>query len=417
MQSAMVPGCALVLVSFALNACGSDHSSATDRSTTSGLSGASSSTSATSGDKATGSTVKVGVLVDAGGTAYSIPDGGQAAVAAADYANEYLNGLAGHRIDPVVCDTQTDPTVAANCANQFVQDGVVAVVTPTTGYAANAAPVISQAGIPWVVPEGASTQEYSLPNSFNLTGGLSGELGGTATYAKEHGITNVVALPLDAGTFVASVQAILAPDYKADGIALHVVPLPTDAPDYTPQITAALKFKPQAFLFLADTTTCTGALKAFVAVGASGRWWMNSNCTTPAAVTAVGAKYFANSVLFGLADSSGSDTDAVTYRKVMSQFAPKVSVNGDAEQGYQAMAALVRVVNASQSTGSQVTAGSVRAALNSSRNVTLPIGDGLAFTCDVTANPSVSKTRTCGEGTLAATLDSSAKISTYITLK
>src|ERR1700710_577358 len=51
------------------------------------------------GKKATGSPVKIALIVNSGGTAVNQPETGQAAVAAIKYANDNLGGMAGHVID------------------------------------------------------------------------------------------------------------------------------------------------------------------------------------------------------------------------------------------------------------------------------------------------------------------------------
>src|SRR5215218_9900739 len=77
---------------------------------------------------ATGTPIKIGLYNVEGGSAVSLPQVGDAAEAAVEYANAYLGGIGGHEIEVVRCGDKADGASAAACGNQFVQEGVVAVV-------------------------------------------------------------------------------------------------------------------------------------------------------------------------------------------------------------------------------------------------------------------------------------------------
>ena len=120
---------------------------------------------------ATGSVVKVGLYNVEGGSRVSLPQIGDAAVAAVDYANEYLGGLAGHEIEVVRCADKADGASAAACANTFVQEGVVAVVTGQPAVTDQLVPVIQGAGIPYVgsSPSGPADRSVTHPRSIMKT--------------------------------------------------------------------------------------------------------------------------------------------------------------------------------------------------------------------------------------------------------
>ena len=90
------------------------------------------------------------------------------------YANAYKGGLAGHTINLVICENQDTPAGGQACANQLVQDKVVAVVLPFTGQGATEVRMITK-GIPPIALSGALSQEakqrWAPPT---LTGGYPG---------------------------------------------------------------------------------------------------------------------------------------------------------------------------------------------------------------------------------------------------
>ena len=90
----------------------------------------------------------------------------------AELAADYINangGINGRPVEVDVCDEQFDPAVAATCARQAVEDGVVAVVGSFTYFAEAIVPVIAESDITWF---GAccpiSPSELSSPHSFPI---------------------------------------------------------------------------------------------------------------------------------------------------------------------------------------------------------------------------------------------------------
>ncbi|MET0199086.1 MAG: hypothetical protein ABW364_17785, partial [Rhodococcus fascians] len=81
---------------------------------------------------AAGEGVKIAVAwVD--GPAVAIPELGEAATAAVDYANECLGGIGGHEIEIVPCKIdETNPASATECANTAIEEGAVAMVVTIT---------------------------------------------------------------------------------------------------------------------------------------------------------------------------------------------------------------------------------------------------------------------------------------------
>ena len=86
----------------------------------------------------------------------------------ADYINA-RGGIAGHPLEVTVCDEQFDPAVAATCARQAVEEGMVSIVGSFTFFAESIVPVIAESDITWF---GAccpiTPSELTDPHSFNI---------------------------------------------------------------------------------------------------------------------------------------------------------------------------------------------------------------------------------------------------------
>ena len=100
------------------------------------------------GKKATGTPVKIGLINNEGSSPVAEPSTGDAAVAAADYANAELGGIGGHPIQVIRCAENEDVASATACANEMVQDNVAAVDIGTTGLGNTIVPIITKAGHP-----------------------------------------------------------------------------------------------------------------------------------------------------------------------------------------------------------------------------------------------------------------------------
>jgi branched-chain amino acid transport system substrate-binding protein len=382
-------------------ACGSSGSSGAGNSTNSTSSASASPSVASSlfpSNPATGSTVKIGLINPEGGSAISQPEDRQAAQAATDYVNANLGGIAGHKIELVVCKEQEDVATATACANQMVQDKVAAVVVTTTGQGQAMVPIITKAGIPYVTVSGASTAELTSPDAYSWTGGFPGTLITMAKYSASKGYKNVTAYVTDNAAAIEGAKALGVPSFKAAGITLKVIGIPLGTPDATSQVSAGLGSKPQAIVVIGDATVCTSVLGAVQTLQPTIDKEIIQPCLDPSTIKAVGSGMNGAKV-FTEGDTVSSNPSAQLFLQVMTKYAPGVSTQGYAITGYQG---LLGLVSATKGLDGAVTPASVNTAIKSATNVSLPAGDGLAFTCNGKAIPGL--TATCGAGGLVETV-------------
>ena len=196
-------------------ACSSSSSSTPSSAGASTAGGTASAAAATSaglsakylpGKKATGTPVKIGLINNEGSSPVAEPSTGDAAVAAADYANAELGGIGGHPIQVIRCAENEDVASSTACANEMVQDNVAAVDIGTTGLGNTIVPIITKAGIPYVSATGSSSDELTTPGTFMWTGGFPADLGGMAKLAGQHGYKKVTAFVIDAPSALAGAQ-------------------------------------------------------------------------------------------------------------------------------------------------------------------------------------------------------------------
>ncbi len=350
------------------------------------------------GKKATGTPVKIGLINNEGSSAVAEPTTGDAAVAAADYANDELGGIAGHPIQVDRCSENEDTASATACANKMVQDNVAAVVIGTTGFGNTMVPIITKAGIPYVSATGSSSAELTSPDTFMWTGGFPADLGGMAKYAASKGIKKVTAYVINTPSAIEGAQSVGTPLFKAAGVALTIEPVPFGVADATPQVTAGLAGKPGGAAIVADAGTCTSILKALTTVSPGLPTMGNTSCLNTSTLTALGSAM--NGVkIMGRSATQSNDAEAQLYRYVMGKYYPSDTITGDTVTGYQGMLGLVRAL--STLTGDP-TPATIITTIKAATNVPVPAGAGLTFTCDGKAMAGL--TSNCSAGDVVLTV-------------
>jgi len=345
------------------------------------------------GKKAAGTPVKVGLINNEGSSPQSEPSVGDAAVAAADYANAELGGIGGHPIKVYRCGENEDTASATACANQMVQDNVAVVVIGSTSMGAAMVPIISKAGIPYVSVTGSASQELTTPGTFMWSGGYEATLTGFAKYAAQHGYKKVTAFVVNVPSAIAGAQQLGAPLFKAQGVGLTIEGVPPGVPDATSQVTAGLSGNPAAALIIADEGTCTSVLKALNVVNPSLPAMGITSCLTTSATQALGRAM--NGVkIFGASAPQADDAEAKLYQYVMAKWAPKANSTGYTVTGYQSMLGLVRATAGLTGTA---TPTSITAAIKATENVPLPAAAGLTFSCNGKALSSLPSVCSLGE--------------------
>jgi branched-chain amino acid transport system substrate-binding protein len=345
------------------------------------------------GKKATGTPVKVGLINNEGSSPEAEPSVGDAAEAAADYANAELGGIGGHPITVTRCSENEDTASATTCANQMVQDNVDVVVIGSTGLGASMVPIITKAGIPYVSVIGSAAQELTTPGTFMWSGGYEATLTGAAKYAARHGYKKVTAFVVNVPSAIAGAHQLGVPDFKAQGVSLTVAGVPSAVPDATSQVTAGLASSPDAALIIADEGTCTSVLKALNVVNPTLPAMGISSCLTTSATQALGNAM--NGVkIFGPSAPQADDAEAKLYQYVMAKWAPKADPTGYTVTGYQSMLGLIR---AATTLKGAATPASITAAIKAAKNVQLPAAAGLKYTCNGKALPSLPSLCSLGE--------------------
>ncbi|EME22072.1 ABC transporter substrate-binding protein [Rhodococcus triatomae] len=391
----MIVGAVGVLAFGGVTACADDSSTESD----------SGSTSALPSNPATGDPVKIGFITPEGG-AVSLPmvrEGGEAAV---EYLNNNGGGIGGHKVDLIVCTQQEEPASATNCANQMVEQGVSAVVSPLGAQGAVMLPIVTGAGIPFIAQAPVSQVEMMSPNSYMLSGGIVSILGGQAATAAKDGVKKVALFVGDSGDAASSLGMVGNPIFQQAGVELEIVTIPNAVADPTPQITAGLASNPDAVSIVGDTRLCTSAIKALQSVAPDVQKYLIASCLDAAVVDSTGVDAIAGAKAFTTVVLDSDEPTVELYKSVMAEYAPDTDLKGLGYLGYQVMMSLGEV---GKSLTGPVTPESFKTALSTAKDVPMPAAPGLTFTCDGTAVPVL--TALCSKSILVSTVESDGTLS------
>ncbi|MGB6124054.1 MAG: ABC transporter substrate-binding protein [Gordonia sp. (in: high G+C Gram-positive bacteria)] len=376
MRAAGVALAAAAMLASGLTACSSDDSSSNSTGPTVEL----------PDNPAKGSAIKIGFITPEGG-AISLPEVRQAAEAATTYLNDNGDGIGGHKVDLVVCKEHEEAASATACANQMVEDKVTAVVSPFGSMGSLMIPIITGAGIPFIGQAPVSQPEMTSPNTYMLSGGVISVLGGQAEQAVKDGVKKFAIIVGDTGDAASQIGAMAKMQFAPRGIDVRVITIPASIADPTPNLTAALKDKPDAVTIMGDTRQCTTAIKALQTVAPDIKKYMISTCIDKPVTDAVGADAVAGSKAFTTVNLTDQTDESVKlYRSIMAKYAPEVDPNGIAYLGYQTLMSLAGVGGSLPQTDAP-TSKDITTALTTAKNVPVPAAPGLTFTCNGKAAP------------------------------
>lgn len=302
---------------------------------------------------------------------------------AAQYANDYLGGIAGHPIKIESCGSKATPAGATDCANQMVEKKVNAYIMPYSGQEAPIVNVLTAAGIPMVVGSASSQEGLTSPGVFALTGGYPATLGAFAIDAKQNGVKKFVMLVVDVPAATGGASALGGITFGKEGVPFEVVPVAVGTADMTPMVQAAVSGGADALGVTGDATFCTSFLQAYKTLGLSTTKYVISTCLDPAVVAAAG------DVLDGsrVATTRAAGPDDAIFAATVAKYgdgSSDATPNGGIGDGWGNMMGLVNLLNGY--TG-DIDNASLLAAIKAAKPAPIPLSGGLTFTCDGTAIP------------------------------
>ena len=266
LSHARILGLAMVAVLGITAACSDDGTTTTESG------GEVEDTTATSaGTKAKGEPIKLGFVNSEGG-AFSVPELRVGNEVAEDYINTRLGGVAGRPLEVTRCATDGSPESSIDCANQFVEAGVVAVVEGTDLGGDAMLPILTDAGIPLVghVQFGPARM-FDQNSTYFGAAALAYGAAALQFYADE-GATSVTWFLPDEPSSHAFTDASLEPTSDALGIDYTTVYYDAASPNWAVLAATAVSENPDVSGSIAATDAqCAEMIGALRDAGYQGR--------------------------------------------------------------------------------------------------------------------------------------------------
>ena len=360
---------------------------------------------------AAGEPVRIGLVSDGQAAAFDATTEIRAAQATVDYWNAHRAGVAGRPIELVVCETAADPAKGTDCANQMVEEQVVAVVVGQSTVPEAIWEPLHQAGVPTMFFQ--TNGEAILADtetSFVLSNPLTTAFGLPISVAEDSGADKVAFVVIDIPVAVDLFESLGPPMMENAGLGYELVKVPLGTADLTAQMGDIVDEGAGVVQVVGNDGLCIAATEGLAAVGYEGEVTIVSQCLTDATREALAGDLMEGTyVTSGVAVDAPGDPTYDLYAAVMEAFGDDVEVASNVSVvGYAVTAALATALDGL--TG-EVTPATVTQAIKAMDEADLPAGGGVQFRCDgsaMSSNPAL-----CSNWWLRTTLDAEGQPTTY----
>ncbi len=348
---------------------------------------------------ATGTPIKVGLIVDGKSDALDSTSVLEAGKATAKYANEHLGGINGHPVQIESCETGQTPTGASTCAVQMLRAKVAAVIVPLSAQDGAVVSGLKGSGIPYLTYLTANPALVANPNAFVLPNPFAA-IAAPAAIAKERGIKKVGLVVIDVPATTGPINALAKPIFAKAGVGFDMINVSPQVADLTPQIQQAMSNGDKMLVVGGTDQFAVSAIKAMKQLGFDGDIVLAGGSSAEKVAEALPGQLEGVTTVSPMTDDP-ADTDVQIYDAVMAKYAPDVDQIAVTPYGFTALLGFVRALTGSTNA---VDASSINAALGSMpMPVDLPRGGGNTFQCG--AKPIPFAPSICSADVLAGRLD------------
>lgn len=362
-------------------------------------------------DEATGEPVKIGMVSDGQTPAFDNTDELRAAEATAEYYNEHQAGVGGRPVEVVTCETGGEPAGATDCANQMVEEDVVAVALSQSAVSETLWEPLHAAGIPtWFFQASGEAIVNDDESSFLMFSPTSTLFSLPIAVAEAEDADKIDFITIDVPQALNIFQEDGPEVLDAAGLDYELIPVPVGTADMTLQAQEVADGGAGVVQVVGNDAFCIAAFNGLNTVGYDGAISSISQC-----ITDVTRESVAGDVLEGINVSSTialGATDDPTYQlyvAVMETYSDIDDVdNATAMGGYAAMASLLTAL---EGIGSDVTPDTVIETIRSMPEQEIPGGGGVKYQC---GGPASEETpAVCTNQSLRTELDAEGEPTTY----
>ncbi|HEY8545384.1 MAG TPA: ABC transporter substrate-binding protein [Acidimicrobiales bacterium] len=333
-------------------------------------------------DPAEGEPVKIGLVSDGATQAFDNSDELRAGRATAEYWNTHKGGVAGRPVELVTCEAKAEPATATDCANRFVEEGVVAVALGQSAVAESLWEPLHAAGVPTMFflasGEQIATDDQT---SYLIANPLSTFYGLPLSVAEDEGADRIAFVVIDVPVALATFENLGPQILDSAGIEWDLVTIPIGTADMTAQMREVAGSGAGVVHVLGNDAFCIAAFQGLEAVGYEGAITSVAQCITDATREAVpGEDLEGIGLTANVALGAEGDETYQLYRAVIDAYGDDVQdvENPITMSAYTAVGALLTAMAGVEG---DITPESVNAAIKAMPESELPGGGGVQFRC------------------------------------
>ena len=328
---------------------------------------------------ATGEPLVLGMINQENTPLGSFPELSSATKAAIAFVNAELGGVHGRPIELKVCNTKFSPEGSTACGQQFVQDGVPAVLGGIDVFG-TAVDTLADNGIPYVGGIPVSNASADDANSYQWSGGIWAATVAFAHHAAtERDAKRVAIVYGDFGSIAESADYGKRTLEQAD-VEAQMIPYPITATDLSSPLQAAAAGNPDAMIVLVADTGCQGAFDGVATIGIPAQMYYVGACADPRITDEAGPAK-TEGAIFNVEnpiDRSGDDVDFALYQEIATAYGDGFDPVGAGTVSFRSFMNLYRVLVGLDP--DQLTPSAIAAALEA--EVDAPNYMGHPYTCD-----------------------------------
>jgi len=398
-----------VLCAVLLAACGDDDEG---DSADSGATGSASGPADLLGPEheASGEPVRIGMVSDGATQAFDNTDELRAAEATAEFWNTHRGGVGGRPVEVVTCETGADPAGATDCANQFVEQEVVAVTLSQSAVGPAVWEPLHAAGVPAFWFQGSGEIAADDQSSFLVFNPELTAFGLPLSVAQSEEADRVAFVVIDVPQALETLEGGVDAFTEAAGVEYEIVRIPPGTADMTSQMQQVADSGAGVVQVVGNDAFCIAAFNGLNTVGYEGAVTSVSQCITDATREGVAGDVLEGTYLTSTVALGEDDPTYQLYEAVMETFGQDVQDVGNANtmSGYVAMAGLL---TAMADISDDITHETVIETVKAMPESDLPGGGGMTYQCGGSVFPELPAV--CTNQSLRTQLDAEGQPTTY----
>jgi branched-chain amino acid transport system substrate-binding protein len=218
----------------------------------------------------------------------SFPELRVASEATVEFINTELGGVGGRPLELVSCVVSFDVEQSQACAQEMVQQDVVALTGGIDVTSNGSIPVLEQNEIPQLGGIPANLVEQRSDATFFFSGGTAGAVAAFLSDAADNGAESAVISYGEFESFETSARDYGVPVAESLGLDVELASFPVTATDFLPVLTRADENDPDAIIMLVAGSSCVPLMETYAELGIDAQLYLVGACAADEIVEAAG---------------------------------------------------------------------------------------------------------------------------------